>query len=160
MAPIVTNKHNTAPDSKSKCNGISQQQQPPPPAAPGSPPPISTTHKQKDKDRKGAFGLSWFGLGKDDEDDRKESHRKREKHEKRERKEREREEKDESSSSSFLGALFGKKKGHDEPSHPTAPRPTNGQLTAGSLLERSEMYGKGGSVLLLALPDPYRARGV
>lgn len=116
-----------------------------------SPPPTSSSIKHKEKERKGAFGLSWFGLGKDDEDDRakveKESQRKREKHEKRERKEREREEKDkeESSSSSFLGALFGKKKGHDEASHHTAPRPANGQLTAGSLLERNEMgaHGKG-----------------
>ncbi len=109
----------------------------------------SSSHKHKEKERKGAFGLSWFGLGKDDEDDRakgeKESQRKREKHEKRERKEREKEEKEkeESSSSSFLGALFGKKKGHDEPSHHAPARPVNGQLTAGSLLERNEMAAQG-----------------
>ena len=145
IAPIVTN-----------------QQQRPSQAHPPvhSPPPASGSTKHKEKERKGAFGLSWFGLGKDDEDDRakveKESQRKREKHEKRERKEREKEEreKDESSSSSFLGALFGKKKGHDESSHASAPRPTNGQLTAGSLLERNEMgaYGKHGAYFYSRYP--------
>ncbi|GAC93514.1 potential regulator of cell polarity [Pseudozyma hubeiensis SY62] len=141
IAPIITNQQQQAP------------QRPPQPVPPlmSSPPPFVPSTKQKEKERKGAFGLSWFGLGKDDEDDRakveKESQRKKDKHEKRERKEREREEKEreESSSSSFLGALFGKKKGHDESSHHMGPRPMNGQLTAGSLLERSEMgtYGKG-----------------
>ncbi|KAJ9479083.1 Protein ZDS1 [Pseudozyma hubeiensis] len=141
VAPIITNQQQQAPHRPS---------QPVPPLM-SSPPPVVPNAKQKEKERKGAFGLSWFGLGKDDEDDRakleKESQRKKDKHEKRERKEREREEKEreESSSSSFLGALFGKKKGHDESSHHMGPRPMNGQLTAGSLLERSEMgaYGKG-----------------
>ncbi|SPC62496.1 uncharacterized protein UHOD_04294 [Ustilago sp. UG-2017b] len=133
-----------------------QQQQPVQP--PSTPPATSHAHahtKHKEKERKGAFGLSWFGLGKDDEEERakleEKSQRKREKHEKRERKEREREEREKEeqhSSSSFLGALFGKKKGHDESHHqqsPAGPRPSmNGQLTAGSLLERNEMCGKGG----------------
>ncbi|SPO25436.1 uncharacterized protein UTRI_03146_B [Ustilago trichophora] len=147
IAPIVTNQ---------------QQQRPaqPVPQVHSPPPATSGSLKHKEKERKGAFGLSWFGLGKDDEDDRakveKESQRKREKHEKRERKEREREEKEkeESSSSSFLGALFGKKKGHDEASHHAAPRPANGQLTAGSLLERNEMgaYGKAGAYFYSRYP--------
>ena len=142
IAPIVT-----SPQPQQSLQGQRPSQSMPQQIS--SPPPATTKHKEKE--RKGAFGLSWFGLGKDDEVDRakmeKESQRKREKHEKRERKEREREEKEreESSSSSFLGALFGKKKGHDDGAAHTGPRPVNGQLTAGSLLERSEMgmYGKG-----------------
>ncbi|KAJ1032955.1 hypothetical protein NDA16_000234 [Ustilago loliicola] len=152
VAPIVT--------------GPQQQQQPRPPLqqqqqpvqTPSTPPATSHAHthiKHKEKERKGAFGLSWFGLGKDDDEERvkleEKSQRKREKHEKRERKEREREEREKEeqhSSSSFLGALFGKKKGHDDSHHhqsPAGPRPAaNGQLTAGSLLERNEMYAKGG----------------
>ncbi|CBQ73075.1 conserved hypothetical protein [Sporisorium reilianum SRZ2] len=149
IAPIVT-----TPQQQPSQHVQRQSQALPPPVS--SPPPGSTKHKEKE--RKGAFGLSWFGLGKDDEDDRakveKESQRKREKHEKRERKEREREEKEESSSSSFLGALFGKKKGHEESSAHAGPRPLNGQLTAGSLLERNEMgmSGKGGAYFYARYP--------
>ncbi|PWN50557.1 hypothetical protein IE53DRAFT_88776 [Violaceomyces palustris] len=122
---------------------------------PVSPPPPA---RSKEKEKKGGFGLSWFGLGKDeDESDRekatkaeKEKEKKKEKHERRERKERERDddrerEKSERDSSSFLGALFGsKKKGQDE-GLSAAPRHVNGQITAGSLLDRSAAgaYGKG-----------------
>lgn len=155
IAPIVT-----TPPHQHQQSQHAQRQSQALPLPVSSPPPASTTHKHKEKERKGAFGLSWFGLGKDDEDDRakmeKESQRKREKHEKRERKEREREEKEreESSSSSFLGALFGKKKGHDEASAHSGPRPVNGQLTAGSLLERNEMgmSGKGGAYFYSRYP--------
>lgn len=151
VQPILPSKPQIAPIVTNQQQQISHRQSQPMPPQTSSQPLVSTTIKQKEKERKGAFGLSWFGLGKDDEDDRakleKESQKKREKHEKRERKEREKEEKEkeESSSSSFLGALFGKKKGSDEPSQHTGSRPLNGQLTAGSLLERSEMgaYGKG-----------------
>nr|CDI53552.1 conserved hypothetical protein [Melanopsichium pennsylvanicum 4] len=85
-----------------------------PPRHTHSPPP-ATGSKHKEKERKGAFGLSC--------------------------------------SSSFLGALFGKKKGHDEAAHPSAPRPaSNSQLTAGSLLERNEMYGKSGAYFYSRYP--------
>lgn len=157
VAPIVTGPQPQQQQSRPPLQQQQQQQQQPA-HTPSTPPATSHAHtqtKHKEKERKGAFGLSWFGLGKDDEEERakleEKSQRKREKHEKRERKEREREEREKEeqhSSSSFLGALFGKKKGHDDSHHqhaPTGPRPAaNGQLTAGSLLERNEMYGKGG----------------
>lgn len=158
IAPIVTDPHHQQQQQQQQASQrLSQPSHP----SVSSAPAVVTSNKHKEKERKGAFGLSWFGLGKDDEDDRvkleRESQRKREKHEKRERKEREREEKEkeESSSSSFLGALFGKKKGSDEASHHhMGPRPMNGQLTAGSLLERSEMgaYGRGGAYFYSRYP--------
>ena len=105
------------------------------------------------KEKKTGFGLSWFGLGKEEED-------KASKREKKEKKEREREKEKEreaealmfghhahssgtsgsteKDSSSFLGSLFGKKKGSEEmhrQEHGSAMYSQAGHITAGSLLD-------------------------
>ncbi|KAL9938249.1 hypothetical protein V8E36_002872 [Tilletia maclaganii] len=81
--------------------------------------------KVKDKEKKGSFGLSWFGLGKD-EDER--STKKKEK--------------DSSESSNFLSNLFSKKKNEDGQTMNSAGGQVQRMqlggphLTAGSLLDR------------------------
>ncbi|CAD6926174.1 unnamed protein product [Tilletia caries] len=96
---------------------------------PGVAPPLGA--KAKEKEKKGSFGLSWFGLGKDEEE---KSSKKKEKEK----------EKDSTESSNFLSNLFSKKKNADDgagggnyASGPVQRVQLGGpQITAGSLLDR------------------------
>jgi hypothetical protein len=113
--------------------------------------PSASKDQRPAKEKKMGFGLSWFGLGKEEED-------KSSKKEKKERKERERDIRDKeketesstangptSESPSFLGSLFGKKKGVDEPyrqDHSTSMYSHAGHLTAGSLLDARSKAGQ------------------
>jgi Activator of mitotic machinery Cdc14 phosphatase activation C-term len=92
---------------------------------PRSPPPAP-----KHKEKKGF--ASWFGISKDDEDKPLKADKKKEKGRV-----------EEEASSGFLGSLFGKKKGAEEPMPQQKWNPI--QTTAGSLLDRS---GAGGVRLI------------
>lgn len=131
----------------------------PSPSSRSHPPPTpvaaSPSKPTKEKEKKSGFA-SWFGIGKDeDESKHAKEERRREKYQ---RKEREREDEAASAAAnqqqgkgekekdvgSFLGALFGKKKGHDDHRDGSHGRYHDGQITSGSLLDqRSGRYGGG-----------------
>ncbi|KDN53364.1 hypothetical protein K437DRAFT_69197 [Tilletiaria anomala UBC 951] len=100
-----------------------QQQKLPPPS------------KSKEKEKKSGFA-SWFGLSKDDDEDSKKAAKLKKKEDK------EKMRADDEGSSGFLGSLFGKKKGSEEPMQQLhQQRWNNNQITAGSLLDRNVAGG-------------------
>jgi hypothetical protein len=121
-----------------------------------------TPNKSRDREKRSGGFASWFGIGKDEEDARpSKEEKKREKHH---RKEKERDEETAAVSQapsstaapartehnkekdkdvgSFLGALFGKKKGNDDSKEATYPR-NQDNITAGSLLDQRAMANGG-----------------
>ncbi|CEH11802.1 Activator of mitotic machinery Cdc14 phosphatase activation C-terminal [Ceraceosorus bombacis] len=106
-----------------------------------------STAQRHGKEKKGGFA-SWFGIGKEEDEAEKQAKARRKAQEKErkereaqeaERQEREREASKEKDTSSFLGALFGSKKrgGDDHHQHQPAHFRNEGQITAGSLLDRN-----------------------